>query len=104
MQKRFQPVAVVVLACLSLAGLAVAQARNYSVGQARFLRLPPHGQQTSAPAGNLVQWNGSFTDNHGANRTFTMVGTDPTSTNTKTVIPVFIIPIKMVYGPSNGNM
>jgi hypothetical protein len=104
MQKRFQHVAVVVLACLCLAGLAVAQDSNYSVDQPRFLRLPPHGQQTSAPAGNLVQWNGSFKDNHGATRTFTMVGTDPTNTNTSTVIPVYIIPIKMVYGPSNGNM
>ena len=32
-----------------------------------------------------------------------IVGTDPSKTNVTTTTPVFIIPIKMVYGKSNGN-
>jgi len=33
-----------------------------------------------------------------------MVGTDPSKTNATTTVPVMIVPIKMVYGASNGNM
>jgi hypothetical protein len=32
-----------------------------------------------------------------------MVGTDPSKTNTSTTIPVILVPIKMVYGATNGN-
>ena len=32
-----------------------------------------------------------------------MVGTNPASTNTTTTIPVFIIPVKLKYGATNGN-
>ncbi len=53
---------------------------------------------------HLAQWAGKFTDLTHLPITFTMVGTNPTSTNVTTTIPVFIIPIKMVYGISNGNM
>jgi hypothetical protein len=33
-----------------------------------------------------------------------MIGTNPTNTNSSTTVPVYIIPIKMVYGSRNGNM
>lgn len=50
-----------------------------------------------------MQWNGHFTDHLGQTINYTMVGTDPSSTNVRTTIPVVIIPIKMVYGKLNGN-
>lgn len=61
--------------------------------------LPNH-----RPGAQLTQWNGSFTDQRGLTVTYTMVGTDPGSTNVKTTTPVVIIPVIMVYGANNGNM
>ncbi|HEX3945245.1 MAG TPA: hypothetical protein VHW69_14260 [Rhizomicrobium sp.] len=55
------------------------------------------------PAAQITQWNGSFTDHHSTNRTFTMIGTDPTSTNTNTTIPVEVVPVIFKY-PSFGKM
>lgn len=51
---------------------------------------------------SLPTWNGSFVA-QGQTYNFTMVGTDPAAANTSTTIPTFIIPIKLVYGPDNGN-
>lgn len=56
------------------------------------------------PAGTLQTWSGSFTDLHGHNVTYKMVGQDPATSNTDTHIKTFIIPVIFVYGPSNGNM
>jgi hypothetical protein len=52
----------------------------------------------------LPQWSGSFTDLTHKNITYTMVGTNPTNTNTSTTISVVLVPVKMVYGSTNGNM
>ena len=56
------------------------------------------------PTAQLTQWNGSFVDHTGATITYTMVGTDPSSTNVTTTVPAVIVPVKMVYGIANGNM
>ena len=73
-----------------------------------FTRLPPHStgaaSTKAAAAAQLAQWNGSFTDLTHKVIKFTMVGTNPASTNVTTTVPVFIIPIKMVYGKTNGNL
>jgi hypothetical protein len=55
------------------------------------------------PAASLTQWNGSFTDLTKHKITFTQIGTDPHTTNVTTTIPVFIIPVKLVYPKNNGN-
>ncbi|MBV9990075.1 MAG: hypothetical protein JOZ72_02175 [Alphaproteobacteria bacterium] len=71
----------------------------------KFLALPVHGTLPArAPVTPLAQWNGSFTDKLGQTVNYTMVGGDPATTNTTTKIRVFIIPIKMVFGATNGNM
>jgi len=104
--RRKTPLCLLALAMIGAAftSLALAQDSNYQVSQPRFVTLPVHPQPNKPPAGSqLVQWNGSFKDLTGVTRTFTMVGTDPSQSNAATVIPVFIIPIKMVYGQSNGN-
>jgi hypothetical protein len=54
------------------------------------------------PAAQLTQWNGGFTDLHGVSRHFVMVGTDPSSTNTSTTIPVEIVPVVFTYPTFGG--
>jgi hypothetical protein len=44
----------------------------------------------------LATWNGSFTLS-GHNYSFTMIGTNPASSNATTNFTVYIIPVKMVY-------
>ncbi len=72
-----------------------------------FTTLPHNAPGHRAPvrgAPQLTQWNGSFTDLTGHHITYTMAGTDPSTNNAPTTIPVVVIPIKMVYGAFNGNM
>lgn len=70
-----------------------------------FLALPPHGIQANRqPATQLPQWNGSFTDHLMQKITYTMIGGDPSKTNTASKVRIYIIPIKMVFGSNNGNM
>jgi hypothetical protein len=69
-----------------------------------FLALPPHGQAPHhTPSEQLVQWNATFTDLTNKKHSFTMPGTAPSNTTTSTIFQVLVIPIKMVYGKSNGN-
>ncbi len=56
-----------------------------------------------APTGQLPQWNGGFTDLTGKSITYTMAGSDPSTSNAATHIKTFIIPVIFVYGASNGN-
>ncbi len=98
------------LAMLSAAAIIpfAASAGTYiPVGPAvpSFAFLPPHGnvhQGAHLPQA-LTTWNGSINyNNHTYN--YTMVGTDPSSTNGTTTITAYIVPIKMVYGSTDGNM
>jgi len=100
----------------SLALLATTVAASLVVGGAAdaaqkakpmFTTIPANAPGHIAPIfppANLSQWSGSFTDQHGNNVTFVMVGTDPHNTNTTTTVNVVLIPIKMIYGATNGNM
>jgi hypothetical protein len=62
----------------------------------KFAHPIPTFDNSVAPATALQTWNGTFTY-QGHQNAFTMVGTDPSSTNVKTTIPVFIIPLKVVF-------
>jgi hypothetical protein len=96
---------------LAIANLAFAQAAQYpdiTDAKPAFKTLPNHLQLAPAPAvlglsPTLRQWNGSFTDKTNKKVVYTMVGTNPASTNVATTVPVYIIPIRMVYGATNGN-
>jgi len=69
-----------------------------------FKAGPQHPASPNQPAGKqLVQWNGSFVDHNGAKQTFTMVGTNPATTNVITTTTVWVIPVKFVYDASHGN-
>jgi len=84
---------------------ALAQGNPYPDAKPMFVTLQPHAQGVvHHPASNVVQWNGSFTDLTHQHITFTMLGTDPTKTTTSTTIQVYVVPIKMVYGRTNGHM
>src|ERR1700692_158374 len=99
------------LILLAFAGLASAQQAQYPEiidATPVFKTLPNHLNLAPSTAGNagaaaLTQWRSSFTDLTARKVTYTMVGTNPASTNVTTTVPVYIIPIKMVYGSTNGN-
>lgn len=54
-------------------------------------------QKNRKPAAQISQWNGSFSDHHGTNRTFTMIGPDPSKNNSTTTIPFEIVPVQFTY-------
>jgi hypothetical protein len=91
---------------IALPAVPVA-AQPSSIPKPKFIVLPNHMGATlpaGKPTAQLPQWNGSFTDHLGQTINFTMVGGDPAATNTTSNVRVYIIPIKMVFGPKNGNM
>ncbi|MGB9072059.1 MAG: hypothetical protein WCC22_05270 [Terriglobales bacterium] len=94
--------------CLVLiVGVSLAQDKKYPDildAKPMFAAGPNHLELAPVnPKTTLTQWNGTFKDLTGKTINFTMVGTDPTSSNVTSTIPVLIIPVKMKYGPSNGN-
>jgi hypothetical protein len=107
MNKRFAVGVISASLALASASVAFAQEAKYPEildAKPMFAVLPNHPEL--APKSNpttLVQWNGTFTDITKKTITFTMIGTDPTSTNTSTTVPVYIIPVKMKYPKANGN-
>jgi hypothetical protein len=107
MNLRFLPVAAATALGLCGVSASAAPAPHFKVVKPLFYTIPHNASWHHAsqfPAGQLTQWNGSFTDHLGQTVNYTMVGTDPNSTNVKTTIPVYIIPLKMVFGATNGNM
>ena len=104
MKKRFAATALLAsTAMLPLAG-ASAHDANYPDAKPMTVRFPSPPESALKHTPNpLVQWNGSFIDQLSNTVTFTMVGTPPSS-NITTNVKVLIIPIKMVYGATNGSM
>lgn len=108
MNKRsaFNLTALAAFLCLVvLAGTALAQ--NTS-SHAKYAVLPPHSYYPVAetPASvQLPQWTFDWTSSYN-NRNYStvIVGADPRTSNATTTVTVGIIPIKMVFGSSNGNM
>lgn len=92
-------------AMLALAGTSPVAAAAHPAPKPMYVTLPNHVSLAPRnPQSELVQWNGSFTDLSHRTVNYTMVGTDPTKTNTSTTISVVLVPVKMVYGRRNGNM
>jgi len=92
---------------LVIAAGADANPSSWPGAKPMFVTLPnnaPGHKAIRTPAAQLTQWNGSFVDLTGRTVTFTMAGTSPITTNTATTVPLVVIPIKMVYGRTNGNM
>jgi hypothetical protein len=92
-----------VLVCTCVAGVAFAQDDAPAKPRAMYLAIPPHSYFPVEPSSSqLTQWTYSFTYQ---NQKFNpvIVGTDPSKTNVTTTTPVMIIPIKLVFGKTNGN-
>lgn len=107
MNKRFAVSVIAASLVLACASVAFAQGTKYPDildAKPMFKAGPNHMELAPvAPAATLTQWNGSFTDLLGHTVKYTMVGTSPISTNVTTTIPVYIIPVKLKYGKTNGN-
>jgi hypothetical protein len=98
------------LIALGLGCMALAQEAQYpDVQDAKpmYKTLPNRTElapsvigATTAP--NLTQWTGSFIDLTKKKVTYTMAGTNPATTKVASTIPVYIIPIKMVYSTKSG--
>lgn len=107
MNRRSTTFTLGLIAALALAGclssFSFAQDGGASKPRAMFLAVPPHSYFAVEPSSShLTQWTFTFTY-EGTKYTPVIVGTDPSKTNVTTTTPVFIIPIKMVYGKTNGN-
>lgn len=103
--------ALAMLASAAVLSFAAGAAPSLPAGSAKpmFLTLPPHDAgvkdtRVNPPAGQVPQWTGGFTDQHGHAISYRMIGADPATSNTTTNVTVWIIPVIMSYGPSNGNM
>jgi hypothetical protein len=105
MKLRFASLAI--LASAAVLPLAAHAAGNDAAPRPMFTTLPNNHAQVPAPpkgSKNITQWNGTFKDLNGNTINYTMIGTDPNSTNTTSHIKTIIIPIKMVYDATDGNM
>ena len=86
--------AVCLFLLASVTTVAIAQ-DALTAPQGKFVVLPAKPGPLAPPPASLATWsssfkNGTHTDN------FTMVGTNPATSNTTTTIPVYIIPVKIV--------
>src|SRR5271165_6235073 len=90
------------LPCMTNASLA--QGNPYPDAKPMFVVGPHLGQAPKAGGPQLPQWNGSFTDLTHAKINYTMPGSSPNTAGKTTTFTVVIIPLKMVYGKTNGNM
>jgi len=97
----FSLFAALLLVCA--ASVAFAQEPVYHNERPMFVAGAHRDIAPKAGASNLSQWDGTFTDLTHVKRTFVMVGPDPSKSNATTTIPVVFVPIKFVYGKSNGN-
>jgi hypothetical protein len=100
--------ALIVLTFATLTFAQEAQTTPITGAKPMYKTLPNnrHAAPNAAlavPGSTLKQWNGSFTDITNRQVNYTMVGTNPATTNVASTIPVYIIPIRMVYGATNGN-
>jgi hypothetical protein len=85
--------ALTVVACT---GTAFAQENDTMPAKAMYGHIAPHLRtDIKAPATPLTTWNGSFKYQN-VIYNYNMVGTAP-GTGTSTTVPVFVIPVKMVY-------
>jgi hypothetical protein len=107
MNKRFAVSVIAAFLVLACASVAFAQEAKYpDILDARpmYKAGPNHTELAPrVPGARLTQWNGSFTDLTKQKITYTMVGTNPANGSVSTTVPVYIIPIKMVYPKTNGN-
>jgi hypothetical protein len=90
--KRFTALSLLAALTVMAALATTAFAQDQQTHKPIMVHPLPQLDESVAPTTALQTWNGTFGANH-----FVMVGTDPSSTNTTTTVPVYIIPLKMVF-------
>ena len=85
-----------ILIALTCAGLTSSAAAQTSTP--RFATLTPrYLENLAAPATPTVtHWTGSLS---AGGSSFTMVGTDPATTNSPTTVTAFVLPVRIVLSP-----
>lgn len=102
MKIRFVSLTLMLLALLSPLPVTAAAPKLLQF-RPMFTVLRYHGLKPLLSTGGLQVWSSSFTYKKQTYH-YTMVGKNPGNSNVTTTIPVVIIPIKMVFGASNGAM
>jgi hypothetical protein len=92
--------ALITLICAALASVAFAQEAK---SKPRFVTLPAHySKNAAAPSTPTVtNWTGSLGSGLSS---FSMVGTDPSSTNTTTTVTAYLVPIRIIVSPTTGGI
>ncbi|HLY05276.1 MAG TPA: hypothetical protein VKR31_05960 [Rhizomicrobium sp.] len=87
------------LAALLATTSSLLVAQTAAAAEPKFTVLQPHGW-THNPGKHfptaLTTWNGTISYS-GHNYNFTMVGTDPASSNTTTTVTTYLVPVSMTY-------
>lgn len=93
---RISILAMLTLICAALAGSGYAQE-----SRPRFERLTPRylGNVVAPATPTITNWSGTVSGNP-----FSMVGTDPSSTNTTTTITAYLVPIRFIISPTPGGI
>lgn len=92
--------ALFALICASLASVSFAQEKKSTP---RFVTLPAHySKNAAAPlTPTVTNWTGSLGSGLSS---FTMVGTDPSSTNTTTTVTAYLVPIRLLISPTQNGI
>ena len=93
---RISILAILALICAALAGSGYAQE-----SRPRFERLTPRylGNVVAPSTSTIPNWSGTVSGSP-----FSMVGTDPSSTNTTTTITAYLVPIRFIISPTPGGI
>lgn len=91
--------ALTALTCAGLAGSSFAQEKS----EPRFVTLTPRylGNVVAPATPTVTNWTGTLS---AGGTSFTMVGTDPSTTNTTTTVTAYLIPIRLLLNPTPGGI
>jgi hypothetical protein len=86
-------------ACVGLTSSGLAQGKS----RAQFVTLTPRyfGNMTAPATPTVTNWTGTLSS---GGTSFTMVGTDPSVTNTTTTVTAYLVPIRFVISPTPGGI
>ncbi|MBV8800005.1 MAG: hypothetical protein JO208_09375 [Alphaproteobacteria bacterium] len=106
MKMRLASLAMLATSAAALTAFSAPSAQAWTDAKPLFgvipANVPWHAATDKAvrsrkPAAQISQWNGSFVDLHNANRTFTMIGPNPSTSNATTTIPFEVVPVVFTY-------
>ena len=90
---------LIALTCAGLASSALAQEES----KAKFITLTPRyfENMVSPATPTVTNWTGKLSS---GGTSFTMVGTDPSTTNTTTTVTAYLVPIRILVNPTPGGL